>query len=376
MSIGLEIGKEQNYFLKKMKNWIINQNINWDFLRQYDWLQNMQNCEQDPIWHAEGNVLKHTQMVVSELAQLADYQLLSDGEKEILLYAALLHDVAKPQTTVTEDGRIVSPKHAKIGEKVARDLLWDMDFFQREKICALVRLHGLPLWSLEKGNPNHAVISSSLRVENEWIYLLSKADVLGRICADQAILLEKLEFFKELCLENQCFTSEKVFFNNHSKFKYFQNDEKYPQHIFDDTKFEVTILSGIPGSGKDTRAAKIGLPIVSLDEIRQKLKIKPDDKNGQGKVIQEAFAQAKFLAAKKQSFVWNSTNLTQEMRSKLVNLLAPYNPTFKIIYIETSKKNVQKNRHADIPNAVLEKMYRNLEVPLSEEAHEVLFEKW
>ncbi len=239
-----------------------------------------------------------------------------------------------------------------------------------------MRLHGLPIWSLEKGNPNQSVIASSLRVKNEWIYLLAKADVLGRICNDQAELLDRLEYFKELCIENQCFTKEKDFHNVHSQFKFFQNNDEFPQTIFDDTQFQVVLMSGIAGSGKDTYAEKLDLPIVSLDNIRQKLKIKPDDKDGQGKVIQEAYAQAKVFAAKKQSFVWNSTNLTQELRSKLVGLLAPYNPFFKIIYLETSRKNVLKNRNTDIPTSVLEKMYRNLDMPLHTEVHKLEYIKW
>jgi hypothetical protein len=167
----------------------------------------------------------------------------------------------------------------------------------------LVRLHGLPLWAMEKPNPNSAVIAASLRVKNEWIYILAKADVLGRICNDQAELLERLSYFKELCIENQCFTNEKIFLNEHSRFKFFQNQDEFPQHIFDDTKFKVILLSGIAGSGKDTYAAQLDLPIVSLDDIRQKMKIKPDDKDGQGKVIQEAYLQAKQYAAKKQNCV-------------------------------------------------------------------------
>lgn len=359
-----------------MKNWIINNQVNWEFIEHLDWAIALQDCEQDKEWHAEGNVYVHTKMVVNSLSEIEEYQNLISEEKEILLYSALLHDVAKPQCTLTEEGRIISPKHAKVGEKVARDLLWDMDFEKREQICSLVRLHGLPLWSLEKGNPNRAVIASSLRVKNEWIYILAKADVLGRICSDQAALLERLEYFKELCIENQCFMTYRMFHNAHSKFKFFQNDEYYPPSLYDDTQFEVILMSGIPGSGKDTQAAKLGLPIVSLDEIRQKMRIKPDDKDGQGKVIQEAYMQAKTFAAQKQSFVWNSTNLTKELRSKLINLLTPYNPFFKIIYLETSRKNVFKNRNSEIPTTILEKMYRNLDMPLKEEAHEVEWMRW
>jgi putative nucleotidyltransferase with HDIG domain len=359
-----------------MKNWIINQTINWAYLQQYNWITAMQDCPQDAEWHGEGNVYIHTQMVAEALTQLAEYQALADNEKTILLYAALLHDVAKPQCTLLENGRITSPKHAKIGEKVSRELLWDMDFEQRESICSLVRLHGLPLWSLEKNNPNQSVIAASLRVKNEWIYLLAKADVLGRICADQAELLDRLEYFKELCLENECFTSEKVFLNAHAQFKFFQKEDDYPSPIFDNTCFQITLLSGIAGSGKDTYTAKLGLPVISLDSIRETLKIKPDDKDGQGKVIQAAYLQAKTLAGKKQSFVWNSTNLTKELRDKLVDLLAPYNPFFKIVYIETSRQNVAKHRQETIPQKVLEKMYRSLDLPLRTEAHEVIYQRW
>jgi predicted kinase len=354
-----------------MKNWIINQVVNWAILEQLDWAIAMQSCEQDSEWHAEGNVLIHTKMVVEALAQVPEYQALDNEDKTILCYAALLHDVAKPQCTFEENGRIVSPKHAKIGEKVARDLLWDMPFMMREQICSLVRLHGLPLWSMDKSNPNLTVIAASLRVKNEWIYILSKADVLGRICNDQAQLLDRLEYFKELCFENECFITEKQFHNQHSRFKYFQQDAVYPSTIFDNTDFQVIMLSGIAGSGKDTLAAKLNLPVVSLDDIRQRLKVKPDDKNGQGKVIQEAYLLAKTYAAKKQSFIWNSTNLTHELRTKLVNLLAVYNPYFKIIYIETSRQNVAKHRQESIPKTVLNKMYHILDMPQLTEVHEV-----
>jgi predicted kinase len=205
---------------------------------------------------------------------------------------------------------------------------------------------------------------------------LAKADVLGRICNDQAELLERLEYFKELCIENECFTQAKQFHNAHSRFKFFQSDNEFPQTIFDDTQFQVILMSGVAGSGKDTHAAKLCLPIISLDAIRQKLKIKPDDKDGQGKVIQEAYGQAKIFAAQKRSFVWNSTNLTQELRSKLVNLLAPYNPFFKVVYIETSRQNVAKYRSEAIPKSVIDKMYRNLDMPLPIEAHEVEYVRW
>jgi len=49
----------------------------------------MQECEQDPIFHAEGNVLIHTKMVLDEVERLV----ISEDKKEILRWVALLHDI-------------------------------------------------------------------------------------------------------------------------------------------------------------------------------------------------------------------------------------------------------------------------------------------
>ncbi|MCZ5895912.1 poly(A) polymerase, partial [Escherichia coli] len=77
-------------------------------------------------------------------------------QQEVLWAAALLHDVEKRSTTVQENGRIQSPGHARRGELTARQILWrdiPTPFVLREQIVALVRLHGLPLWLLERPEP-------------------------------------------------------------------------------------------------------------------------------------------------------------------------------------------------------------------------------
>ncbi len=351
-----------------------NNEPDWASIEKFDWVEPMKNCPQDTIYHAEGDVWTHTRMVVFELMQLAEYQLLSEHERYVLFLSALLHDIAKPPCTFEENGRITSPKHAAIGEKVVRELLWNADFEIREIIASLVRLHGLPIWSLDKFNPNRAVISSSLRVNNHLLYLLAKADALGRICEDKDDLLLRIDLFKEICLENECFYAHKTFHNTHSRYKFFQNeDENYPSVIFDDTAFEVIILSGIAGSGKDSFHEKhfSRYPSVSLDNIRKELKIKPTDKDGQGKVSQLAYERAKEFCRKKQSFVWNSTNLTSDLRSKLIRTLGVYNPKFKIKYIETTMENIFSRRHEEIPPSVLERMIRQLDMPKLTEVHEV-----
>ena len=102
-------------------------------------------------------------------------------------------------------------------------------------------------------------------------------------------------------------------------------------------------------------------------------KIKPTDKAAQGKVVQIAYEQAKEFCRKKQSFVWNSTNLTLDLRAKLIRTLAVYNPKFKIYYVETPLKAVFSRRKDDIPLEVLKRMVRQLDMPTTTEAHEVQY---
>mgnify|MGYP001954929931 CR=1 FL=1 len=85
-------------------------------------------------------------------------QTLNKTDRSILFVAALMHDIAKPKCTEVIDGKISSPRHAMVGAKMTRSLIFrnklgNIPFEIREKIVDLVRYHGLPLWFLEKENP-------------------------------------------------------------------------------------------------------------------------------------------------------------------------------------------------------------------------------
>ncbi|MEL6718569.1 MAG: HD domain-containing protein, partial [Bacteroidota bacterium] len=214
----------------------IDKPINWDVLiAQFEWLHDMKGVPQDPIWHEEGDVWVHTQMVVEELVQLEEFLVLDEQDKHILFAAALLHDVEKRSTTTIEiiDNieRIISPKHAKKGEYMVRALLYKdipTPFFIREQIAKLVRLHGLPLWAIEKDDPRKSVIEASLSVNTAHLTILAKADVLGRICKDKEKLLLKIELFKELCIEHQCFDSSRKFPSHYGRYLYLNKAESSP----------------------------------------------------------------------------------------------------------------------------------------------------
>ncbi len=358
--------------------------LDWDDLaNSYSWIAEMKGVKQDPIWHAEGDVYVHTKMVTEELIKLQNFDSLSEQEKHIILSSALFHDIEKRSTTTEEEIegqiRIVSPRHAKKGEFTTRQILYKdikTPFQVREQICKLVRLHGLPLWAISKDNPDKEVIYSSTIVNNKLLSILATADVLGRTCQDQDEILMKIELFKELCKDNQCFTKPKEFKSNYGRFLYFNKEDGYVDYSpYDDLICTVTVMCALPGSGKDTYIKKnLDQPILSLDDIRREHKISPKDKKGNGQVIQLAKEKAKEYLRTKTSFVFNATNITKDMRSRWIGLFTNYNARVKIIYIEVPYKKLLKqnsDREHKVPEIVIDKMVGKLEMPDFKEAHEV-----
>jgi uncharacterized domain HDIG len=367
--------------------WTISDNKTWAYLAgRFDWISVMEQVPQDIHHHAEGNVAIHTQMVLEALQAQPACRELEAQEQEILWTAALLHDVEKYSTTVTEsDGRITAHGHARKGALKARNILYrevPAPLMIREQITALVRYHGLPLWIFEKKDPLRELIKASLEVNTRWLYLLARADVLGRICMDQAELLYRLDCFAELCRENGCWGSARAFASAHARMHYLQREDAHPDYVpFEQPHTEVILMCGLPGAGKDTFVKKYlsGLPVISLDEIRVLRKVSPTDATGNGQVIQAAKEQARAYLRRQTGLVWNATNTTRQMRSQLIDLFHAYKAKVKVVYVEAAYRQLQqqnRNREAVVPAAVLEKLAAKLEVPAPWEAEEVIWHTW
>lgn len=361
--------------------WI--KNKNWDYLRStYDWVADMDDVPQSPLHHAEGNVAIHTQMVLAALETMDEYQQLQEEEQEIVWLAALLHDVEKSSTTtIDEAGNIVSPGHAKKGALTARQILYascSIPFAAREHIVNLVRYHGLPIWILEKPNPQKALLAASLMLNTRLLAILAKADMIGRICGDKNEMLERIDFFEAYCKEQGCWGIPFPFANAATKFSYFTK-ENTPDYIpFDNARCKTIVMAGLPGMGKDTYIRKHykDWPVISLDDIRRKHKLKADDKSASGWVAQQAKEQARVYMRAGVNFVWNATNITEQMRSQLITLLTSYKAEVTIVYIEQPWHLWQaqnKSRTYSVPQQVLDKMLRKLEVPNRSEAHHILY---
>lgn len=360
--------------------------IDWEFIdEQFDWFRRLATCDQDPVWHAEGNVQIHTKMVCQALIEQAEWRKLPVEQRQATFLATLFHDVGKPITTQIIDGRVKAPNHALRGSYICREQLIKAilptqslaELEQRELVTQLVRFHGVPLNIFDKPDPVRTLHRLSLQLRHHLLALVARADVLGRQCDDQSKILDRIEMFVELCSENRCLERKVSFANDAVRLMYFEGKEVTP-----DTDLSVpfngtaTMLTGLPGSGKDVWLAsnKGHRAVVSLDQIREALNVKPE--GDQGKVVTIAKETCKQLMRERKDFILNATNVTRRLRQIWKRLFLSYNYRIKTVYLETDWKNLL-SRNADrrmqsqVPVNVLEKLVRKLDLPYTDESHRV-----
>ncbi len=359
--------------------------LDWPaLLQRFAWLRGLADCPQDAEYHAEGDVLTHTRRVCEELTGLPVWRDMRPEDRSILFAASLLHDVGKPARTIVEDsGRISSRGHARAGARLAHQILFTREpfvdqpvsFAVRTAIIGLVLLHGLPLYLLDRADPRRSVIAASQTVRCDWLALLAEADVRGRICRDQEDLADRVSLFAEFASEQGCLSAPYRFADGLSRFTYFHKATGDPEYVpYDDSRCDVVLLSGLPGSGKDTyvRAHLADRPVISLDALRA-ARGAPSH-GGQGEVIALARERARLYLRAEQSFVWNATNITRRLRTPLIEWFVEYGAKVRIVYQEapyTVLLQRNRTRSAPLPESALLRMAYSLEVPDPTEAHQV-----
>lgn len=370
--------------------WVINwEKIETSALR--DHVDAMRHTLQSVRWHAEGDVWAHTQMVCESLVSLPEYRQLPQTQRQILFIAALLHDVGKPVTTRQEGTEWVSPSHATKGALLARYLLWREYGMcgtselqaMREAVVLLVKHHSFPPYALEKEENVRKMISIAASAELvpdfslKLLYLLAKADALGRECEDKDDFTAQVDLFAELAKEHGCYDGPVGFASDYTRRTYFSGGDVWPQQeLYDETWGEVVMLCGLPGTGKDYWISKHckDMPVVSLDDIRRSHKLSPE--GSQGYVASLGKEEAKTYLRKHQPFVWNATNLTVDIRRQLIDLFESYGASVRLVYLETDRATQwrrNKDREDKVPETIIDSMLSKLAIP---EIHEARYVQW
>ena len=165
----------------------------------FDLIKKLSEIDQNRKYHPEGNVLNHVLLVVDEAAKNKNHS----KNKEVFMWAALLHDMGKLTTTKLRKGRLTSYNHDVEGEKIAYDILdelgKDEDF--KVKVSKLVRYHMQPLF-FDKNLPFFDPSNMLKECDYEEVALLSKCDRLGRGELNESKIKEecdRIENFKNYC---------------------------------------------------------------------------------------------------------------------------------------------------------------------------------
>jgi predicted kinase len=357
----------------------------------YDWkallelvpaLARLDDTPQDPIHHAEGDVGLHTRMVLDALLADPAY---AGGDREFQLVtftAALLHDIAKPDTTMVdpETGRVSQPGHSRRGAIDARVLLWDMGVpvELRERICRIVATHQQPFFAFasRRGErPELIVRRLSWQLRLPELVAVARADMTGRVTASQASHLQDIALFEELAREEGCWDAPKAFADLHTALRYFRGANVVPEQVLHrEPGSNVTLMSGLPASGKDSWVAqhRKDWPVVSFDDARQELGLR-HGKN-EGMVAHHALDKARQLLRERRDFVFNATHLSETLRQRNLDLAFGYGATVEIVHLEQTRAVLlarNSKRDSSLPNQALLAMLHRWEPPTPVEAHQV-----
>lgn len=352
----------------------------------------MSRTQQNPAFHAEGDVWIHTRMVCEALVKLDSFRELTLEQRNAVFLAALLHDIGKISTTRWEEDKWTSPNHTLVGSKMARQFLWQELGLcgtpekqqLRETVCNLIRYHSFPPHAIDDPDGKRKLLAIAANGQNcpmftiELLCVLCEADALGRVCLDEqdrAHMAEQVQLCREFAKESGCYDAPYPFPSAHTRYSYLARKDIHPAiELYDDTWGEVILLSGLPGTGKDTwiKEHYPDLPMISLDDIRKEMKISPTD--NQSKVVEIARERARELLRKKQPFIWNATNLSPMVRGKQIKLFAQYHASIRIVYLETDwEEQLRRNagRAAAVPEQVICHMMEEMVLPEAKEAYRV-----
>ncbi len=107
----------------------------------------LEETEQDPRWHPEGDVFVHTKLGLDQAAKIIRRDNFADNEALTLMLAILCHDLGKPQTTKRDEhGHITAHGHDEAGVLPSKQFLRTIhaDTLTKDKVTKLVEYHMWP----------------------------------------------------------------------------------------------------------------------------------------------------------------------------------------------------------------------------------------
>ncbi len=388
-----------------------------DFIEQwgdlFPLMYEMKKTEQDSVWHGEGNVYIHTQMVLDEI-----YRWLADDGKDVtaeqrttLILGAVFHDIAKSLVSAPQMRhgrmRIVSPKHGDRGRSYLALKLPQLPLPRTviRGVLGIVGLHHDPKLLVIRNKDVRQYRALARLADLKTLYQFELADMRGRICPDLSDQLEHLSMFRmfaedwglwenanpyqewqthidEAMADFPADTRALVYANAVQDYEagiIYQPEEAIARsYQYRDSHPQLVMVCGPAGSGKSTWIKKHlqDHQIISLDDIRLKLTGRRNDQSKNGEVLQEAKKQLRQGLREHRKIVWDATNIRRDLRRPIIQLGVDYHALVTLVVFQTPESElITRNRQREhpLPMAALQRQLDRLEWPYANEAHRLLF---
>ncbi|MCP4381520.1 MAG: AAA family ATPase [Hyphomicrobiales bacterium] len=329
----------------------------------------MDGAPHDPVHHAEGDPLVHTHMVLGALVTGDGYCELGAQARLALALAALLHDSAKPETAQTADGRVSHPNHAPRGARKARAALYaaGLDPSVREATAVLCRRHMQPHHALNSHDGDAPLLrwmaAISLEVPVRLLLILASADEAGRITPspdDSAALL------RDFAEGHELLDAPWNFMDRTARLECCRGADRDPRYPTSkpETGPLVTVLSGLPATGKSTLARSMDAEHISVeDRLNQGME--------RGSAVQASRERLRQVLRDGRDAVWDATMLTRTMRHQLLSLAEDYGARCAIQCCELPEyeRSVRNRKRPEpVPDDVVADMLGSWEMPTFDEA--------
>lgn len=159
-------------------------------------LNNLKRVPQSPKHHPERNVWNHTMLVIDGAAKMK----VKSKDPKAFMWAALLHDIGKTDTTRNKKGKITAYDHDKVGFKLVKQFLEEFieDGVFIDKVASLVRWHMQILYVTK--SMRFADIETMINeVDFNEVALLGYCDRMGRLNPNHQEETANIELFIKKC---------------------------------------------------------------------------------------------------------------------------------------------------------------------------------
>ena len=370
-------------------------------------LKQYKDTIQDPVWHAEGDVHIHTDMVLAETYELINTHDLDRKSAQVLVLAALFHDYGKPLSTkpveIKGEEKIAAPHHEELG---ASRLLFCKPPFELSqsdwmRVLNLVAYHHIPKRLVVKDLGKNEYFKLTRRVKDiELLYLLEVADMKGRTCKDKDKQIEILEIFKMFCIEYQvwdqnpyagCIGMVKEKFPDHanpewiasqmaSRFEdgqiHMLEEEIARAYQYKDSQCHLVIMCSLPGAGKSTLVKNDykGYEVISLDEIRDEIAKCRSIQSLNDDVARVGHERLREALRARKNIVWDATTYRKDFRSKVAQLGFDYKAFVEIVFMHKPLDVIfaqnDSRKHA-VPKEAMLSIIDAFQKPDIDECHEL-----